>query len=483
MTSMSERPSLAHTHKLVIRGGMLRALSYAGSSLLAAATATFLLRGLSVDDFGRYATVTALLAVVSALSDAGLTAVGVRELSLLESAGERGELLGNLVMLRLLLGVTAIGAAVVFALAAGYDHVMVEGVLLGGIGVLLVNTQATMIAPLSVDLRIGRIAIVEFLRYAITFVAIAVLSLAGASLLPYFAVQVLVGLVVLALTPLLLRSTAGLRPRLDRRAVRRLVRDAAPVGVALAMNVLYLRLLVLLVHQQTSAHETGLYGTAFRVIELFITVPPLVIGVAIPVLAVAASEDSGRLARGVQRLVEVSAVVTLGASLVVAAVATPAVRLLGGPKFAGAGVMLQIQVWALVPLALGSVLSFAVLSLRRQREIAIANAAALVTVVVAGTALIHYYQGIGASVSGILAESVLTAVLAWRVARVDRTILPSLAFVWRPLLALAVAATALLLPISPWLVGTLAAVVYLIVAVAVGALPSELFDALKRNAA
>lgn len=480
MTSMSERGALERTHRLVIRGGMLRALSYGGSSLLAAATAVFLLRGLSVDDFGRYATVAALLAVVSALSDAGLTAVGVRELSLLEGAGERGDLLGNLVTLRILLGLTAIAAAVVFALIAGYDRVMVEGVVLGGIGVLLINTQATMIAPLSVDLRIGRIAIVEFLRYAITFLSIAVLSLAGASLLPYFAVQVLVGLIVLALTPVLLRSTAGLMPRLDRRAVGRLVRDAAPVGVALAMNVLYLRLLVLLVQLQTSQHETGLYGTAFRVIELFVTVPPLVIGVAIPVLAVAAAEDTGRLARGVQSLVEVSAVVTIGVSLVIAVVATPAVTLLGTEKYAGAGEMLRIQVWALVPLALGSVLSFAVLSLRRQAEIAVANAAALVTVLVAGTTLIHYYQGIGASITGILAETVLTAVLAWRLARVDTSILPSLGFVWRPLVAVALASTTLLLPVSDWVIGALAAVVYLAVALAVRAFPPELLHALRR---
>lgn len=467
---------------LVIRGGVLRTASYAGGALLAAGTAVFLLRGLGVDDFGRYAAVAALLAVVSTLSDAGLTAVGVRELSLLEAASERKALLGNLVALRLVLGTGAIAAAVVFALIAGYDHVMVEGVVLGGVGVLLVNTQATMIAPLSVELRIGRVALVELVRYVVTFALIAALSIVGSSLLPYFAVQVVVGLVVLAVTPLLLRSAQGMLPRLDRTAVRRLLRDAAPVGIALAMNVVYLRLLVLLVSLQTSHHETGLYGTAFRTIELFIGVPPLVIGVAIPVLAVAAAEDRRRLALGVQRLAEVSLVASLGVALCVSVVATPAVRLLGGANYAGAGPMLQIQTWALVPLAVGSVLSFALLALRRQASIAVANAAALVLVLLAGTLLVHLYEGVGAAITGVASEGVLTAALGILLYRADRSVVPTLAFVWRPVVALAAGAATLLVPLPSWIDAAVAGTVFLGASLALGALPPELVAALRRRA-
>ena len=51
---------------LIIRGGAIRSVGYAVSAALGAATSVFLLRGLGVDDFGRYATVGALLAIVSA---------------------------------------------------------------------------------------------------------------------------------------------------------------------------------------------------------------------------------------------------------------------------------------------------------------------------------------------------------------------------------------------------------------------------------
>jgi hypothetical protein len=98
-------------------------------------------------------------------------------------AEERARLLANLIALRIALALVAVGVATLFGLAAGYDDVMVAGLLLGGLGVLLVNTQATMMAPLAVSLRLGRITAVEVLRSVVTLVAIAALALAGASLL------------------------------------------------------------------------------------------------------------------------------------------------------------------------------------------------------------------------------------------------------------------------------------------------------------
>jgi O-antigen/teichoic acid export membrane protein len=467
---------------LVIRGGAIRSVGYAVGAALGAATSVFLLRGLGVEDFGRYATVGALLAIVSALSDAGLTVIGTRELSLRDTQAERDGLLSSLVGLRLVLSSLAILAAAAFAVGAGYDDVMVAGVLLGGLGVLLVNTQATMMAPLAVGLRQGRITAVEVLRTVLTLAGVAALALAGASLLPYFAVQIVVGLAVLALTPRLLGSARGLRPVVDRRRAGELLRQAAPVGLALAMNILYLRLLVVLVSLVSDETETGLYATAFRVVELFIVLPPLLIGIALPLLAVAGAEDLDRLRYGLQGLTEMAVVSSLALALALTVLAEPALRLLGGEDFVGAARMLQLQAWALLPLAVGSVLAIGLLSLGRQRAIAVANAVAVAVVLTAGLALIAAYGGEGAAVAGIVAETVLLAALALALASARRDALPSVGFIWRPLLALAAGAATLLVPLPDWLDAALALAVFGAVAFAVRAVPSEIFLALTRRA-
>ncbi len=467
---------------LVIRGGMVRTGGYAVTIALAALTSVFLLRGLGVDSFGRYATVAALLAIVSTISDAGLTAIGARELSLRRTGPERDALLQDLVALRI--GLTCAGVAVtlVFAVLVGYDSTIVAGVILGGVGVLLVNTQAMMMTPLSVDMRLGAITAVEITKSVTTLLGVAALAVVGASLLPYFAVQILAGVVVLAMTPKLVGSAARLRPRFQREEALVLLREAAPIAIAVAMNVLYLRLLVVMVSLTTNERETGLYGTAFRVVELFIGISPVVIGVALPLLAVAGAEDIGRLRYAVQRLLEVAIVASAGLALVVTVLAEPALRLLGGEQYVDATGLLQIQVWALIPLAASNVAVFALVSLRRQLDVALATALALVVVLTAGLALIHLYGGEGAAVAGLLAELTLLLGTFAFLARANRDAVPSFGFVWRTGIALAAGLATMLIPLPPWIDGAVAALVYGAVAFVAGAIPREIVEALRRRA-
>jgi O-antigen/teichoic acid export membrane protein len=466
----------------VIRGGVLRGGGYAVGLALAAATSVFLLRGLGVEDFGRYATVAAIAGIVSTLTDAGLTAVGSRELALRPRGPEREELLRVLVALRIALSVVAVLLAVLFAVVAGYERVVVEGVLLTGLGILLVNVQATALIPAAVELRLGVVTWFEVLKQAATLAAVAALALAGASLLPYFVVQILVGVLVLALTPAVLGSVRPLLPRLDRAAAAALLREALPIAIAIAMNVLYLRLLVILVSLLESETETGLYGTAFRVFEMLIVLPGLVLGVALPLLAVAGAEDRERLRYGMQRLTEVALLAGLGLALATTALAGPGIELLYGSDYEGAAPMLRIQAWALVPLFLGQTAVVALVALRRQRAVAVANVVAVTVVLVLGIVLIESFGGEGAAVAGVATELVLAAILAVSLRLAEPGVVPRFGFAWRPVAAVAIGAAPLvLLGVEGWLPALLAIAAFGIAAVALRAVPAEVYAALGRS--
>src|SRR5919197_1194904 len=94
----------------VVRGSTLRGLGYAAGLLLLAGGSVLLLRYLGVVDFGRYVTVMALIGIVSGVTDAGLTAIGAREMSITPKGPDRDALLASLLTLRLLL--TPLGVVV-----------------------------------------------------------------------------------------------------------------------------------------------------------------------------------------------------------------------------------------------------------------------------------------------------------------------------------------------------------------------------------
>ena len=115
------------------------------------------------------------MAIVSGITDAGLTAVGARELALREPGESRRRLLENLIGLRLILTPVGVVGAVLFALLAGYDRTLVIGTVLAGVGLVSIKTQATLMLPLSVELRIFQITVAELLKQAVAVVVIGIL--------------------------------------------------------------------------------------------------------------------------------------------------------------------------------------------------------------------------------------------------------------------------------------------------------------------
>ncbi|HEX4680550.1 MAG TPA: oligosaccharide flippase family protein [Gaiellaceae bacterium] len=464
----------------VVRGAAVRAAGYGAGTLFGAVGSFFLLRHLGVSDFGRYATVTALLAIVQGISDGGLTAVGSRELALL-GGEDRARLMRNLVTLRLTITPIGVLLAVGFAIVAGYDRQMVLGTLLGGIGVVFIITQTTMAMPLVVNLQLVRLTIFEVAKGALNLVAIVLLVLLGAKLLPFFAAQAVTGAALLAVAPFVVRARGSLVPGYDPALVRPLLREALPLAVALVMNVIYFRVLMIIMSLLASKHELGLFATSFQVFTVIWSLPLVVLSSALPLLAVAGRDDGDRLGRGLQSITEVGLAAGVFLTLVVYALATPAIRLLGGAQFAGAAPVLQIQAFALVPVFLGQAWQLGLLSVRRQSALIWANAIALVAVIVIGTVFVSAWSSRGAAVAAVIAESLLAALVYVFLRRARPQSTPTLGRTPRVLLAAVPAYAVLAIP-APWPVQLVLSCALFVAGCLLGrALPPELLDALRRR--
>jgi O-antigen/teichoic acid export membrane protein len=462
----------------VIRGTAVRVVGYGIGIVLGIVVSVLLLRHLGVADFGRYVTVAALLGIVAGVTDAGLTAVGARELSLRDTARERDRVLRSLIALRLIVTPIGVALALGFALVAGYDRTLVLGTVLGGLGLILVNLQATAMIPLSVDLRIVRLTVVEVMRYIVTLVGVFALVVAGAALLPFFAVQIAVGVVVLAITPALVGRAARLRPAYDGPMWRSLARDALPIAIALAMNVIYFRVLVVEMSLIADEDQVGFFATSFRVLEVLLTLPVVILSTALPVLAVAHDADRERLRYGVQRLTEIAVLAAVPVTLALAIPATPLLQLLGGDEYTQAGEVLTVQSLSLLALFVGQAWQIVLISMRLQRGVAIANSVALVVVIGLGAILIPLSGALGAAWATVIGESSLALCLLGALALAGRDMVPDVRFAGRVLVALVPAVGVALIPGPPrFAAAALSIAVFAVCALAAGAVPREVMYA------
>jgi O-antigen/teichoic acid export membrane protein len=467
----------------VIRGGALRSGGYLAGMALGAGVAVLLLRHLGVVDFGHYVTVMALVAIAAGVAEGGLNVIGQRQWAHLEDAASRKQLIADIVGIRLALTGAAMVIATGFAAIAGYSGTLVLGTALAGAGTVLAVTATTLAMPLTMQLRLGAITAVDFTQQLGTFVGITVLVVIGATLLPFFAVQLFAGGVTIAVALLLAGNSTSLRPRFDRVEWVRLLRAMGPVALAIAVNQVYLRILVVLMSLMSTAHQTGLFATAFRVNDIFVGLPIFMVGAAFPVLAHAGRENEARLAYALQRVAQVALIVAIAVVLATAIAADEVVKILGGEQYAGAGPVLRIQIFALIGASLTQVWSLALVAVDRQRALVITNTVALAIAVVLGLVLIPARDAMGASIAAAVGELTLALANLAMLVHFRPALRPDPGFLWRVALSAALGAACGFLPIPALAAAALAVVVFVAAALVTHALPREvLIELLRRGA-
>jgi O-antigen/teichoic acid export membrane protein len=445
----------------------------AGATALSAAV---LFRHLGVVDTGRYVLVLSIVAVVTGLSDLGITAVAIREFATLPRHAQAG-FTRSMLGLRLVLSAAGIVLMFAFTLIAGYPSVVLAGVALGAVALVLQTVQSSYASALQAFLRFGSVAALDLARQLITVVLTIALVAAGASLLPFLAIPIAAVLVVLVATAVLVRGTVPLRPSIDVAAWRHLLRRILPYALAIIATSLYFRIAVIAVSLLASATELGYFNAAFRVIEVLIGVPGLVVGAAFPIFARAALKDRARLGYALARVFDATALVGAWTALVVTVGAPVAIAIIGGDEFAPASTVLAVEGVAVGCSFIGTVWSYTLLSLSRQGDILRTNLIALGLGLVATPLLAALDGARGAAISVSAIEVVLVVVGAVFVRSHDPALFPSLRIVPKIALAVALAALPRILGLDALPATFAATAIYWSIVVVARAVPVELLEA------
>ena len=463
-----------------IRGGTAVAASYLGGLLISLASVPFMIRELGEVQYGYFVTASAFVLIIGGVTEGGLTNLGIREFAV-RPPEERERFMQNLVGLRLVLTTVGVLAAVGVAAATGAEPLVVQGTMITGLALLILMTQQTYMVPLNAQLRLGVVAALGVFRQTVLSVIVIALAVSGAGLIPFFWANVVMGVLLVAVTVALVRGAAPLRPAFDRVAWGAILRDTLPYAVATAVGLVYFRIGVILMSYVSTDLETGYFGAAFRVIEVLGALPWLLVSAAFPILARAATTDDARFDVGLQKVFEVATLLGAVLALGLGIGAPFAIDVLAGDAFEPSIDVLRIQAVGLVTAFLMVTWTFALLSLRLFRQLLIANAIAA-TVAIVGTLTLAPGMGAeGAALATVLAEAALAVaclVLLRRARpglRLEYGVVVKAAAATVPGIVLAIVVDAHPVPLA-----ALAGLLFLVVAVVLRAIPPEVPAALRQ---
>ncbi|HEV7162433.1 MAG TPA: oligosaccharide flippase family protein [Solirubrobacteraceae bacterium] len=461
-----------------LRGSVLRTGSYVLGILLSLVSARVLIEHLGVSNFGRYTTVVALVTIVSGFTEGGLNSVVLREFATLPEHGRR-EMMSAAIGMRLVLTVVGVALAVAFAAVAGYGTTMVAGTALAGAGLVLQLLQSTLSTTLQAQLRFGWVSAIEMSRQVVNVALLVALALAGAHLVPLLAVAIPASAVSLLFTiPLVTRYTS-LRPSFHAGRWWRLLRETIPWAVIAAVSIVYFRVALVLMSLTSSAKQTGYFATSFRITEVLVAIPVLVISAAFPILARAEREDSARFNLASGRIFELALFAGTWLVLCLEVGAAFAIHVIAGGRADPSIEVLRIQGPALIASFVAVACGYPLLMRRRYREVLGANLIALAISAVLTLSLAPSMGARGAALAALVAEIGLAISQASMLARHApgvRLRLSTIAVV--ALAGGAAVAVGLVLPVHPLIGVAAASIVYFAVLKLLGRFPGEVREVL-----
>jgi O-antigen/teichoic acid export membrane protein len=358
-----------------------------------------IIRYLAPDAFGSYVLVLTTTLLVGLFADFGLAKLAVREIA--RDGADEHEILGTVIGARLALAVVAMALTqlVLLGLRVGgevHAAAAVASLLYFGDAVLAV------VVVFHVRIRQHYEALIRVSMELFETVLLLFLIARGAALPMLFVPPVAATALGALAAVLVARRSFGTRLRFAPHRLRHLLREALPVGPALLIGVIYLKLDGLLLAVLRPTREVGLYGSAYQPIEYLFLGSAVVINVVFPLLAKAHGDgDPARFETLYRRGTETLVAGTLVVPMVFLFVATPLLTLLYGADYVEAATPLRLLALALVLMTVNGWQSFVLLAGGHQRTTLHYNLAALALAVVLCVTLIPALGMVGAAVATI----------------------------------------------------------------------------------
>jgi len=412
MTSASPRPTTAsHGSADVGRGLALSAGAQAGAKVahlaLNVVSTLAIIHYLAPGVYGEYVLVLTTVMLVGLLADFGLNKLATREVA--READSEGEVLGTVLLARVLLALICVGLVQLVLLALGASA---QGHAAAAIASLMYLGEAVLVVVVVFHVRLLQQyeALIRVGMEAFETGLVLILIARGASLATLFIAPALATGLGAVAALIVVRWRFGVRFSVAPHRVRYLLREALPIGPGLFIAVCYLKLDSLVLAAKRPSSDVGIYGSAVQPIEYAFLAAAVVVNVAFPLLSQAWSDDDhDRFVSIYRGGTEVLLGLMVLAPVLAVVVGPHAVTAIYGPAYAEAAQPLRLLAVALVLMTLNGWQALVLLSGGRQKITLGYNVAALGVAALVAFPLVAWLGMMGAA-SASLATAVFVLV-------------------------------------------------------------------------
>ncbi|MBF8280505.1 MAG: Polysacc synt C protein [Candidatus Magasanikbacteria bacterium] len=338
------------------------------STLLGIIIVGIFARYLGAAGFGIYTTVITFLTFFGIIVDFGLTLTTVQMIS--EPAADEQKIVSNLFTLRTVSAVIFLALAPIIAFFTPYSPEIKFGIIIATASFFFIALNQVLTGIFQKHLAMTRVMIAENVGRLILLIFSVLIVKTGGGLSLLLAAIVLGAIGNFLTLWFSARPLVKIKLEIDWPIWRKIFSRSWPMAVSIIFNLIYLRADTLIMSLTRSATEVGLYGAAYRVIDIALMIPVMMMGIIVPLLTAAWAANQhdifrSRVARTFDAFIIIILPIVAGGVLL----AEPIMALVGGPEFFAADTALRILLIALFGAFISTLFGHTIVALKLQRAV------------------------------------------------------------------------------------------------------------------
>ncbi len=393
------------------------------STILGLLALAIMARYLGQAGFGRYTTIINFISIFAVLADLGLTLVSARMLSAPEANEQK--ILNNLFSWRLLSALIFLGLGPIIAWLSPYAIDIKQGILISALGFVFVALNQIFVGLFQKRLTMIKTVIAENGGRLVLLIGVWLTWHFDLGLMGMVWITAIGSGVNFLLHLFLAREFAKISWEIDRQIYKEIWQRSWPLSLTIALNLIYLRTDTLILSFIKSPEDVGLYGAAYKIIDVLVTLPFMYSGLLLPIFT-AKHTDTNYFKKLMQQSVDFMLVLAIPLVVGVYFVAPELMALIAGESFKPSGSILQILILANLMIFVACPLAHALIALDKQKKLIASYVFVAVTALIGYLILIPRFSFWGAAAVTVYSETAIALFTFYFIYRFS-------GFVWRPL--------------------------------------------------
>ncbi len=267
---------------------IIQVISKIIATLLGLVAIALITRYLGQFGFGQYTTIITFLSFFGIIADLGLTLVTVQMIS--RPGVNQDKILSNLFGLRLISAILFLGLAPLVVIFFPYDPLVKIGVAVTTLSFFFIALNQILVGLFQKHLRLDKVSIAEVAGRVVLVLGVFMVIKINQGLLGIMATMITASAINFLLLYLFSRTYARIKLHFDFKFWRQIITKSWPLALTIIFNLIYLKtdtLLLSIIKRPSDLGimaEVGLYGAAYKVIDVLITFPFMFAGIVLPIL-------------------------------------------------------------------------------------------------------------------------------------------------------------------------------------------------------